>query len=365
MNNTITKVSIIGSVGIPAKYGGFETLVEYLTKNLNKDIDFTVFCSSKEYECQEKIHNGASLKYVPLKANGIQSIPYDIWSLLKVKRDNKVVLILGVACGFFLPIYKIFTNKKIVLNVDGLEWKREKWGKLAKWYLKNSERIAVRYSDIIVADNKIIQEHVLESYGKNAELIEYGGDHVMPKLMSIETSANYSFTKTNYAFKVCRIEPENNIHMILESFSSQTKYNIVIVGNWKNSPYGLELIKKYDSFKHIHLLDPIYNQSILDELRSNCFMYVHGHSAGGTNPSLVEAMFLNIPILTFDVNYNRETTENKALGYFKNASDLNSIIENLSKKTIEKSILNLTHIAINRYNWALISQKYQSIFNLK
>ena len=357
------KVAIIGSVGIPAKYGGFETLVEYLTKNLNKEIDFTVYCSAIEYESKQESHNAASLKYIPLKANGIQSIPYDIWSLLKVKRDTKVVLILGVACGFFLPIYKLFTKKRIILNVDGLEWKREKWGRLAKWYLKNSEKIAVRYSDIIVADNKIIQEHVFNSYGKMAELIEYGGDHVTPKPLTVETSSNYSFTQTDYAFKVCRIEPENNVHLILEAFSLQTKYPIVIVGNWKNSAYGLELIKKYSSFVHIHLLDPIYNQSILDQLRSNCIFYVHGHSAGGTNPSLVEAMFLKIPIIAFDVNYNRETTENCGLGFFKTVSDLNLLIENISEIEIQNSIHKISDVANKRYRWELISQKYYSIFN--
>lgn len=357
------KVAIIGSVGIPAKYGGFETLVEYLTLNLNKETDFTVYCSANEYETKLERHNSAQLDYIPLKANGIQSIPYDIWSLLKVKKETKVVLILGVACGFFLPIYKLFTKKKLILNVDGLEWKRAKWGKLAKWYLKNSEKIAVRYSDVIVADNKIIQEHVFDSYGKKAELIEYGGDHVKTRGLSSNTIEEYSFTNTDYAFKVCRIEPENNIHMILEAFSEQTKYDLTIVGNWKNSSYGLELIEKYASFEHIHLLDPIYNQVVLNELRSNCFFYVHGHSAGGTNPSLVEAMFLNIPIISFDVNYNRETTEHNALGYFKNASELKFIIENVSHHVMKESMKKLTQVALNRYNWKLIAKKYQSLFN--
>lgn len=357
------KVAIIGSVGIPAKYGGFETLVEYLTLNLNEETDFTVYCSSKEYETKLGSHNSAQLEYVPLKANGIQSIPYDIWSLLKVKKETKVVLILGVACGFFLPIYKRFTKKKLILNVDGLEWKREKWGKLAKWYLRNSEKIAVRYSDVIVADNKIIQDHVFDSYGKQAKLIEYGGDHVESRPLSKETIEKYVFTNADYAFKVCRIEPENNIHMILEAFSDQTKYNLAIVGNWKNSVYGLELIEKYKSLSHIHLLDPIYDQIVLNELRSNCFLYVHGHSAGGTNPSLVEAMFLNIPIVAYDVNYNRETMENNGVGFFKNSADLKFILQSCTKMELENSKLKLTDVGSRRYNWQSIAQKYQTIFN--
>ena len=128
----------------------------------------------------------------------------------------------------------------------------------------------------------------------------------------------FPFLSENYAFKVCRIEPENNVHLILEAFYKYPLLNIVLVGNWNNSVYGKQLKLQFESFENIYLLEPIYDQNILNQLRSNCYLYIHGHSAGGTNPSLVEAMYLELPIIAYDINYNRETTSNKAL-YFKDS----------------------------------------------
>ena len=130
------KISIIGTVGIPAKYGGFETLTEYLTKNLHKDYDMTVYCSSKSYEEKIDTHNGAKLKYINLNANGVQSIPYDIISIFSSLKFADTLLILGVSGCIILPFIRLFSKKRIIVNIDGLEWKREKWGKGAKWFLK-------------------------------------------------------------------------------------------------------------------------------------------------------------------------------------------------------------------------------------
>jgi len=151
------KVAIIGTMGIPAKYGGFETLTEYLTKNLYKKYNLTVYCSSKSYKHKIAQHNGANLKYINLNANGIQSIPYDIISIIKSLKESDTLLILGVSGCIILPIIRVFSKKNIIVNIDGLEWKRDKWGKFAKWFLKYSERLAVKYANSIVADNKVIQ----------------------------------------------------------------------------------------------------------------------------------------------------------------------------------------------------------------
>src|SRR5690606_1240493 len=205
----------------------------------------------------------------------------------------------------------------------GLEWKRDKWGGLARKYLKKQEELAVKFSHCVVVDNAGIQEHVTTSYLKESHLIPYGGDHVFRAELKTTTVEEFNLPET-YAFKVCRIEPENNIHLILEAFS-EVETNLVIIGNWNNNHYGKKLRIAYNK-KNIHLLDPIYNQEQLNEIRSNCFLYIHGHSAGGTNPSLVEAMYLGLPILAFDVSYNKFTTKNTAL-YFKNKEE---IIHNLN-----------------------------------
>jgi len=355
------KIAIIGTVGIPAKYGGFETLTEYLTKYLSNEYEMTVYCSAKSYEEQQDTYNGAALEYIDLNANGVQSIPYDIISIFKALKYADTLLILGVSGCSILPVVRFFSRKRIVVNIDGLEWKRQKWNRYAKWFLKFSEKMAVKYADVVIADNSVIQEHVKESYGKESELIAYGADHVERVPLSTEVLGQYPFLSEPYAFTVCRIEPENNLHLIIEAMAQQEELALVIVGNWENSEYGKELRQKYVDVGHIYLIDPIYDQNILNQLRSNCTVYLHGHSAGGTNPSLVEAMHLKLPIFAYDVAYNKETTEHQA-AYFHTAEELLSLVENRTEETLEQNAEKMYEIAGRRYVWKTIAKAYATLF---
>ena len=355
------KIAIIGTVGIPAKYGGFETLVENLTRYLAKDFDMTVYCSSRAYDKKLKMYNNAKLEYLDLNAHGIQSILYDIVSLLKAK-DFDVLLVLGDSGCIFLPILKIFSKAKIIVNIDGLEWKREKWSKFAKSFLKLSEKMAVKYADAVVVDNKVIQDYVASTYAKEGALIAYGADHVERIAISDEVLDQFHFLNDRYAFNVCRIEPENNLHMILEAFSQQNTLALVIIGNWKASKYGMDLLEKYATIDHIHLLAPVYDQKILNQIRSNAYVYLHGHSAGGTNPSLVEAMYLGLPVFAYGVDYNRETTENSAV-YFLNAMELQRLIESIDENYLRSVGKKMSEISNRRYRWSLISDKYAALFD--
>ena len=350
------KIAIIGSVGIPAQYGGFETLVEYLTRSLEGQYEITVYCSSKSYPERISTHNGAKLVYVPFKANGIQSIPYDICSISKAIRRHDTLLILGVAGCFSIPFFKLFYKRKFIVHVDGTEWKRDKWGKLAKWYLRKSEKLAAKKADVIIADNDVIRRYMDTTYGIHSAMIPYGADHVTRLPLSDTLSKKYPFLTHDYAFSVCRIEPENNIHILLDSFVNLSK-TLVIVGNWDYSSYGQNLYEQYSSMGNIHLLSPIYDQDCLNELRSNCTVYIHGHSAGGTNPSLVEAMMLELNILAYDVDYNRATTENQAL-YFRDALELRSLIDSASIKNSEQ----MKEIAERKYTWSVIAEMYRKLF---
>lgn len=172
-------VAIIGTVGVPANYGGFETLVENIIgENASKDVSYTIFCSGKSYAERSNFYKGALVK-VYSEANGIQSIFYDMLSLIKATRKSDVILILGVSGCVFLPIYRLFSKKKLIINIDGLEHRRDKWGKWTRRFLKFSEKMAIKHSDVVVTDNKGIQDYVTEEYGKESVLIEYGGDHVI------------------------------------------------------------------------------------------------------------------------------------------------------------------------------------------
>ncbi len=144
------KIAIIGTAGIPANYGGFETLAEYLTQQLGGALDLTVFCSSKNYPKKQVSHNNARLLYIPLNGNGIQSIFYDIFSMLRALFFADTFLILGVSGCIALPFIRFICRKHIVVNIDGLEWKRDKWSSFAKWFLKFSEKMAVKFSDEVI-----------------------------------------------------------------------------------------------------------------------------------------------------------------------------------------------------------------------
>ena len=355
-------VAIIGTVGVPARYGGFETLTHQLVLNLKKHADITVYCSKKTYKKNErpKEWNGVRLIYLPLNANGSQSILYDLFGMIHALFYAETLLVLGVAGAFFFPVIRLFSKKHIVVNIDGLEWKRNKWSSPVRRFLKFSERIAVRFAHVVVTDNAAIQKYVREEYNLESKLIEYGADHVSFKPLMKKDFINYPFLKKNYAFNVCRIEPENNIHLILEAFSFMPAHTLVMVGNWDYSEYGKMLRAKYHENKNIILLEPIYDQRIIDVLRSNCSVYIHGHSAGGTNPSLVEAMHLGLPIIAYDVDYNKETTENKAF-YFSSSDDLENIVRMNNIRAFDNCRFNMQEISKRRYSWNLISEKYQNV----
>jgi glycosyltransferase involved in cell wall biosynthesis len=359
MSVSLRKVAVIGSVGLPPKYGGWETLVDQLTKTLQEQFTFTVFCSAKKYPEQLGSWNGARLEYVALDANGVQSIFYDLVSMLKAARTADVMLILGVSGCIFLPLVKLFAHGRLVVNIDGLEWRRAKWGRVAKQFLKLSENVAVRFADIVVADNKAIQDYIVSEYGRSAVLIEYGGDHARHSSRALRET--FPAIEKPYAFKVCRIEPENNLDMILEAFSAFPEMGLVIVGNWSNSEYGQALRKKYQAVERFYLLDPVYDPELLNCLRGSADIYIHGHGAGGTNPSLVEAMHLGLPIIAFGCAFNQETTEGAAR-YFNDADELVTVLHQLSHEGRDALGLAMKSIADRRYTWHRISSEYAKLF---
>ncbi|HNQ11655.1 MAG TPA: DUF1972 domain-containing protein [Bacteroidia bacterium] len=355
------KLSIIGCTGLPARYGGFETLANFLVQHLGRKFDIRVYCSTKYYFQKKRPthYKKARLHYIPLNANGYQSILYDMISMIHALLYSNVLLLLGVSGALLIPFIKAFSSKPIIVNIDGLEWKRDKWNGFVKRYLKISESIAVRFADTVIADNKAIQDYVRNEYGKEAVLIEYGADHAL-RLKKYESFVErYPFVKGDYAFTVCRIEPENNIHIILEAFAQTPQNRLVIIGIWNHNQYGKMLREKYSVYSNITILDPIYEQVRLDIIRSNCSLYVHGHSAGGTNPSLVEAMYLARPVLAFNVSYNFETTEGKA-AYFRNVNELVDVINTMDQNQRRKVSKDMYEIAYRRYRWEEISSKYRS-----
>ena len=197
-----------------------------------------------------------------------------------------------------------------------------------------------------------------EEYGKESQLITYGGDHVLPQAW--DEGNNFPFKANAYSFKVARIEPENNIHLVLEAFSQIPDAQLVLVGNWEHSKYGRSLREQYASFPNLFLLDPIYDQKKLDVLRSNCRIYVHGHQAGGTNPSLVEAMNLGLPIIAFDVSFNRASMHHQGM-YFSNVPQLQARLLNADEAALTLHRNTMKKLGKKYYNWSLIARQYAAL----
>ena len=191
-----------------------------------------------------------------------------------------------------------------------------------------------------------------------SEMIAYGGDTVLRDIsaeMCDTFLEKYNLQKKSYAISVCRIEPENNCHITLEAYS-KSKRNLVFIGNWERSEYGRSLKERFSEFPNIKILDPIYDLDTLYALRSNAEVYIHGHSAGGTNPSLVEAMFFGIPIYAFDCVYNIESTCHQA-NYYHTADDLLKLLEKMPQNGDAMKVL-----AYERYTWKKIAMQYEAIY---
>ena len=355
------KIGIIGTNGLPGRYGGWDHLLNELTSRLSEKYEITVYTSFKNGHDHIDVYNNSKLRRINLDANGWQSIPYDIYSMfLSLVNRHDIFLVFGTSGCIALPILKLF-GVKIILNPDGAEWERGKWNYIVKKILYLFDKVGVSFAKFVVADNKVIYDRVIKR-NKNSFLIEYGGDNARYSLPDPDVFDKYNITPKDYAFKVCRIVPENNIQLILDVFVDN-KLPLVLVGNWNVSDYSRSMKSKYEVHENLKLIGPIYEQEKIDSLRSNCRVYIHGHSVGGTNPSLVEAMSLSLPCIVFDVNYNIETTGGAAL-YFNDKKSLFDTVNNVwfdleKLTTIGESLKN---IASSKYTWERIVNKYDELF---
>lgn len=351
-------IAVLGTVGVPAKYGGFETLVDNLVRYHSRQSlphNLSIYCSSRSYESKPVSYHSASLIYLPFKANGIQSIIYDAVSIINsIRRRNDAVLLLGVSGAIILPLFRLLSNGKLVTNIDGIEWRRAKWTGLAKAYLRFSEAMAVKYSHVVVADNEAIADYVRSTYGKSCLVIAYGGDHATDEHSFDEREIKLP---ESFALGLCRIEPENNISMILEAFSKMPNESLVFVGNWSDSKYGRDLYSSYSTYDNLHLMDPVYDPGTLRHIRSSASAYIHGHSAGGTNPALVEMMHFGIPIFAHGCIFNRFTTEGNAI-YFDSIQDLITQFKQLKPTVVVDVGRKMKEIAQRRYTWKEVGRLY-------
>lgn len=358
-------IHIIGIVGVPSKYGGFETLVEYLLDS-NKIVDHgvIVYCEEKICHAQNNFYKGARLIPISWKANGWQSVLYDLNALLIASRKGGSVLILGTSATFIIPLLRLFFPKvEYIVNMAGLEWSRSKFNILGRLFLKFNEMVAAFSAHKFITDNQGLKDYIYSTYRKKSELIPYGGDQFLDIKCDMNIFKEYPLPDI-FDFAMARSQVDNNMEIILEAYSKNS-LNLVFVSNWTSSDYGKRIYDKYNHIENIHLIGPIYDIKKIKALHRKTRFYVHGHSAGGTNPVLVESMWAKLPILSFDVSFNRHTTLNNAF-YFKTSEELSELALTLDNDSIEMCVSMLFQTAKKNYKWEQIIAKYEMLlFNLE
>ena len=377
-------VFIVGSKGIPAQYGGFETFVENLTAGKkNANIMYHVSCMNNDEK--HFMHNGADCFNVRVPLPGAPGRIFHVGLVLdqveewaKQHRNEKVtVYILGCRIGpLLIPHAKKLhrLGVKIYCNPDGLEWKRSKWSAPAKVFLRYCEKCLVEKSDLVICDSLSIEKYIKSTYGKKVKdttYIAYGAytdrSQCSDRKLN-EWYSQYDLSKSNYYLIVGRFVPENNYEtMITEFMRSQTKKDLVVITNVEHNHFYEELNRKtgFENDSRIKFVGTVYDQELLKKIRENAYGYLHGHEVGGTNPSLLEALASTQINLLLDVGFNKEVGEDGAIYWNKTEGDLAAVIERADLMS-ESEIKDLDRRSLNRvknaYSWQNICGKYEDIF---
>ncbi len=352
---------VVGIVGVPGQYGGFETLVEYLldAKGLKSEC-VHVFCERNASVKRLQTYKGARLVYLPFKANGWQSILYDAMGMLVGAFKGSHVLVLGTSATIFLPLFRVlFPRARFITNMAGLEWSRSKWGWLARKILLLNEWAAARFSHSLIADNEGLIDYVRGRYGVEGEYIAYGGDQYLNLDSDGRVFDEWKLPRFGYDFAIARAQSDNNMEVLLDAYA-RLNTPLVYVSNWDSSEYGKSLKEKYSSFSNIHMIGPVYSAEKVAALHRGAEIYVHGHSSGGTNPTLVEAMWSGLPILAFDVTFNRYTTEGAAR-YFTSSDELVALRRSVSREILQSNGAKHAEAARRRYSWASVCERYVEV----
>ena len=379
-------VFIVGSKGIPANYGGFETFVdELVTRKQDKNIKYHVACINT-HKCYE--YNGADCFNIEIPNVGPgKAILYDLralkYTIQYIKTNglhDGIVYVLACRIGPFFNKYVKKLHKlgfEVYVNPDGHEWLRSKWNYLVKRYWKLSEKLMVKHADLLICDSINIEKYIKESYSKynpDTTFIAYGADTTKSALSDNSTKLKnwykkFDIKKKGYYLIVGRFVPENNYETIIREFmKSNSDKDLVIVTNVeKNKFYDkLKETTNFENDKRIKFVGTVYDKDLIKKIRENAYGYFHGHEVGGTNPSLLEALASTDLNLLLDVGFNKEVGGADGAIYWNkesnNLSENINIADSLDKEEI-KRLSKMAKERINReYSWDKIVKEYEKVF---
>ncbi len=379
-------IFIIGSKGIPANYGGFETFVDQLVTNQrSKEIKYHVACMAndqKEFE-----YRGAhcfNVKVPEIKA--AKAVYYDMAAFAYCNKyirrhniDNPIIYVLACRIGPFLWKYSNQLKKlggTLYLNPDGHEWKREKWNKLIRKYWKVSEKYMVKHADLVICDSVNIEKYIQKEYSAyqpKTTYIAYGADVNQSKMTDaskewIEWCEKNQVRANEYYLIVGRFVPENNYETIITEFvHSNTDKDLVIITNVEKNKFYNDLRERtgFEQDTRVKFVGTVYDKELLKKIREEAYGYFHGHEVGGTNPSLLEALASTKLNLLLDVGFNREVAEEGAMYWTKETSDLAKVIsdtDGLTSDQILEISIKATQRIKDHYTWMYIVEEYERFF---
>ncbi len=358
------KIAILGTRGIPNHYGGFEQFAEYLSMGLVKrGHDVTVY-NSHTHPYQDTEFNGVKIKHIYDPENKIGTAGQFVYDLLCIldtrKNDFDIILQLGyTSSSVFFDLHP--KNSVVVTNMDGLEWKRTKYSTKVQKFLQWAESLGAKKSDFLISDSIGIQNYLKSKYNKDSVYIPYGS-YVVDSFDE-STCAEYGVEKHNYDMLIARLEPENSIEVILDGVAkSKVKRKFLVIGKHETK-YGEYLKNKFSAEKNIIFVGGVYNQSKLDDLRCLSNIYFHGHTVGGTNPSLLEAMGSNALICANKNEFNSAILGEDAL-YFSDSDEVSEILEVAQKRNYTNFIENNSDKIRKIYEWDTIIDQYESFLKL-
>ncbi len=362
-------VAMIGTRGVPARYGGFETCVEEVGRRLvDRGVSVTVYCrasgGSQLFRSQRpRQYLGMELVHLPAPhIRGIETFAHTALSVAHARsRRFDSLIIFNVANS---PTLLLLGQRlrHTALHLDGVEWRRSKWGRGAKAYLYQAERLAAKTNIRLIADAQGIADYYEDVYHRQSTRISYGAPLLEPADLDHQAIASLSLRLHGYHLVVARLEPENNVHTIVEGFArSAAAHPLIIIGDAPyNGDYIAELQSTTDS--RIRFLGSVWNQRLLNTLYAASHTYLHGHSVGGTNPSLLRAAGAGAPIIAHDNPFNREVLRGNGK-YFAGSADLARLIEEAEREpgnAIARGLASQRDIT-GRYDWAMVTDDYHRL----
>ena len=377
-------VFIIGSRGLPAQYGGFETFVDQLVSHqVSPDIQYHVACLSNNQAYQHFDYKGVDCFTIKAPRLGpARVIAYDMmainYALKHIKKqgiEQPIFYVLGNTIGAFVAPFARKIHKmggRFYINPDGLEWKRAKWAKPIQAYLKYSEKIMTRHADLVISDNPGIESYIKEAYPwSKTTYIAYGTDLSPTSLNSQDNKVREFYQKwqtqeKNYYLILGRFVPENNYETAIREFmASSTKRDLVIICNQEGNPYFEELRARtgFDQDPRVKFVGTVYDQDLLKYIRKEAFAYIHGHEVGGTNPGLLEALAQTDLNLVLGVSFNQTVAKDSAHYWTKETGNLAHLIDRVdSLEDVSEWGQRAKANMKQNFTWEKIVGEYEELF---